>query len=78
MEQARAAHLAETEFLAGRGPDVARVRDTTAGGVPVRVYEPSEWSGTVAYLHGGGWVMGSVDSVDAVCRALANRRLRAW
>jgi acetyl esterase len=71
VEQARAAHLAETEYLAGRGPDVARVRDTSAGGVPVRVYEPPEASGTVAYLHGGGWVMGSVDSVDAVCRALA-------
>ena len=72
VDQARAAHQAETEHLAGRGPDVARVADTTAGGVPVRVYEPEGARGTVAYLHGGGWVMGNLDSVDAVCRRLAN------
>jgi acetyl esterase len=69
---ARAAHLAETEQLAGEGRAVARVRDDTAGGVPVRIYEPEESHGTVAYLHGGGWVMGNLESVDAVCRALAN------
>ena len=72
VEQARAAHIAETEGLAGRGPEVDDVRDTTAGGVPVRVYEPTDANGTVAYLHGGGWVMGNLDSVDAVCRRLAN------
>jgi acetyl esterase len=72
VEQARAAHIAETEGLAGRGPDVAHVEDATAGGVPVRVYEPEGARGTVAYLHGGGWVMGNLDSVDAVCRRLAN------
>jgi acetyl esterase len=71
VEQARAAHSAETEGLAGRGPDVAHVEDTTAGGVPVRVYEPDGARGTVVYLHGGGWVMGNLDSVDAVCRRLA-------
>jgi acetyl esterase len=69
---ARAAHLAETEHLAGQGPAVARVRDETAGGVPVRIYEPENAHGTVAYLHGGGWVLGNLESVDAVCRALAN------
>ncbi len=25
------------------------------------------------YLHGGGWVVGDLDGVDALCRALANR-----
>ena len=43
-----------------------------AGGVPVRVYEPEDARGTIAYLHGGGWVMGNLESVDAVCRALAS------
>ena len=71
MDQARAAHLAETEHLAGEGPPVAHVRDDTAGGVPVRIYEPEDAHGTVVYLHGGGWVLGTLDSVDAVCRALA-------
>ncbi len=72
VEQARAAHSAETEVLAGRGPEVHSVHDTDAGGIPVRVYEPDGANGTVAYLHGGGWVMGNLDSVDAVCRRLAN------
>ncbi len=72
IEDARATHLAETEQLAGRGPEVARVRDDEAGGVPVRIYEPEHADGTVAYLHGGGWVVGNLESVDAVCRALAN------
>ncbi|HEX6024605.1 MAG TPA: alpha/beta hydrolase [Solirubrobacter sp.] len=72
VEQARAAHIAETEDLAGRGPEVDRVEDTHAGGVPVRVYEPDGARATVVYLHGGGWVMGNLDSVDAVCRRLAN------
>ena len=26
--------------------------------MPVRIYEPEDASGTVAYLHGGGWVLG--------------------
>jgi acetyl esterase len=72
VEQARRAHLAETEQLAGKGPAVARVHDDTAAGVPVRVYEPADARGTIAYLHGGGWVLGTRESVDAVCRALAD------
>ncbi len=72
VEQARAGHAAETEHLAGEGVAVARVRDDTVADVPVRLYEPEDASGTVVYLHGGGWVLGNLDSVDAVCRALAN------
>jgi acetyl esterase len=72
VELARTAHLAETEHLAGEGPAVAGVRDDTVAGVPVRVYEPERPRGTIAYLHGGGWIMGNLESVDAVCRALAN------
>ncbi|MDA0165288.1 alpha/beta hydrolase [Solirubrobacter ginsenosidimutans] len=72
VDQARRAHLSETEHLAGEGPAVARVSDDTAAGVPIRVYEPEHARGTVAYLHGGGWVLGNLESVDAVCRAVAN------
>ena len=66
------AHITETKVIAGDGVPVDHVEDTEIAGVPVRVYEPAGARGTVAYLHGGGWVMGSRDSVDAVCRALAN------
>lgn len=62
--------------LVGPGPDVAVVRDIEipgpAGLIPARQYEPvPEPAGTVVFYHGGGWVLGSVDDSDAVCRALA-------
>jgi acetyl esterase len=72
VEQARAAHSAETKALAGDGVPVAHVRDDEIAGVGVRIYTPDDARGTIAYFHGGGWVMGTLDSVDAVCRALAN------
>lgn len=45
-----------------------------AADIPVRVYTP-EGSGpfpALVYFHGGGWVVGDLDSHDHVCRALAN------
>jgi acetyl esterase len=41
--------------------------------IPLRLYRPEAGRLPVAvYLHGGGWVLGSIDSHDAACRALAN------
>ncbi|MDX3852389.1 alpha/beta hydrolase [Streptomyces sp. AK02-01A] len=44
-----------------------------AGPVPVRLYHPRP--GTVlpivVYFHGGGWMTGSIDHMDPVCRNLA-------
>jgi acetyl esterase len=75
VTQARAAHIAETAELAGEGPAVAEVRelavDGPGGPIGIRSYRPDGARGTIAYLHGGGWVVGNLDSVDAVCRALA-------
>jgi len=74
-DQGRAVVEANGEVI-GAGPDVASVRDITipspAGGMPARVYSPSSAApGVVVYYHGGGWVVGSIDSWDACCRALA-------
>ncbi len=47
---------------------------TREGSVAGRVYRGSaaaEVEGAVAYYHGGGWVVGSLVSVDSVCRFLA-------
>ena len=78
IEQARAGHEAETKHLSGPGEPVAEVRDVAVpapcGAVPVRVYRP-EGEGPlplVVYVHGGGWMLGSVESFDTVVRALAN------
>jgi len=70
VAQARAGHDAETEELAGFGPEV-RTEDAELAGVPARIYTPPDAHGTVAYFHGGGWVVGSPRSTEAVCRALA-------
>lgn len=53
---------------------IDEVHDEMAGEVPVRIYRPGAGTrGGVVYLHGGGWVIGDLDSHDNVCRSLANR-----
>ena len=49
------------------------VEDTTADGVPVRVYTPLETPapGVVVYLHGGAFFLGSLETHDHVARSLA-------
>jgi acetyl esterase len=47
-----------------------------AGGIPVRIYHPAGGAGPhpiVVYFHGGGWVLGTLDTHDDVCRTLVNR-----
>ncbi len=60
---------------------VTRVDDRVVPGadndIPVRVYTPEDAVGGDAplliWLHGGGWVIGDLDTADATARALANR-----
>jgi acetyl esterase len=44
------------------------------GEIPVRIYRPSDDDRLPAlvYFHGGGWVLGNLDSHDATCRLLTN------
>jgi acetyl esterase len=58
-------------------PAVGAVRDLHAAGpeavVPLRLYEPVQgtWPHPVlVYYHGGGWVIGDLDTHDVVCRQL--------
>jgi acetyl esterase len=46
--------------------------DIDAGGVPARLYKPNDDANLplLVYYHGGGWVLGSVESHDSVCRAI--------
>ncbi len=61
--------------LIGPGPDVATVEDfampTSTGELPARRYVPPSASGTVLWLHGGGWVICDLETHDAMCRLLA-------
>lgn len=73
-EDARAAHEAAAEFLSGPGEEVAQVIDGTIDEVGVRVYRPENaLPAAIVYAHGGGWVTGTLDTYDSLCRALANR-----
>ena len=76
VEEARRNFDADFE-AAGPGESVESVEDvriTVDGGeVPSRVYRPAPGElPVVAYFHGGGWLLGSIESHDAVCRGLAN------
>ncbi|MBM11988.1 MAG: lipase [Chloroflexi bacterium] len=58
------------------GPEVAKVEDRNIpgpdGGVPVRIYTP-DGDGPfpiLAWYHGGGWVVGDLESADGVSRSL--------
>jgi acetyl esterase len=74
----RAAKADVMAALAGPLQEVARVEDRTIPGpaqpIPIRVYWPEAGKNLPAliYFHGGGWVIGNIESVDRTCRALAN------
>lgn len=59
-------------FISGRRAALASVNDTTVAGVPVRRFVPQgARPGTLVYFHGGGWVIGDVETHDVVCSHLA-------
>lgn len=77
-EQARAGHLAQAQAVAGPQIPVSAVEDhevATDDGVaiPVRVYREGDAGPVVVYIHGGGWVVGTLDTYDALCRAIVSR-----
>jgi len=62
----------------GRPESVADVTDRSVPGpdgeVPIRTYEPvgDGPHPSVVFFHGGGWILGGLETHDALCRALAN------
>ena len=58
------------------GEVINRTVPGPAGVVPVRIYRPAVPAGqpvpTVAFFHGGGFVLCDLDSHDGICRALCN------
>ncbi|HKI73737.1 MAG TPA: alpha/beta hydrolase, partial [Pseudomonadales bacterium] len=56
-------------------PQMDSIEDTTANGVSVRIYRPSaaDKLPCLVYFHGGGWVIGDLESHDNVCRTLADQ-----
>ena len=78
--EARESYRARRFFTQPDAQPVAQVRELTADGphgpIAMRLYRPApETSGALpvlVYFHGGGWVIGDLDTHDALCRALAN------
>jgi acetyl esterase len=75
--EARATMLAQSAAL-GRPEQVAKVENRSLPGpdadIPVRIYTPAgntPFAGLV-YFHGGGWVIGSIETHDNLCRSIAN------
>ena len=80
--EARELFLAARDVLAPDPPPVADIRELSAPGpdveaVPLRLYRgtttaPGETLPALVYFHGGGWVIGDLDTHDSLCRHLAN------
>ena len=62
------------EFDAPSPEGLTRRDGRLAGRIPVRYYRPAEVASEtrVLYIHGGGFVVGSLESHDAICAELAH------
>lgn len=80
VAEARQAYDASRAALQPPPDEVAEVRGLAipgpGGPLPLRLYRGAGTSDAalpaLLYLHGGGWVLGGLDSHDGVCRRLAN------
>ncbi|MCG2840709.1 alpha/beta hydrolase fold domain-containing protein [Sandaracinobacter sp. RS1-74] len=80
VAEARAGMESRVELLRPLAPQAIRCEDISIpsadGPLPARLYRAEGVDGplpTLVYLHGGGWVLGSVETHDNVCRFLADR-----
>ena len=78
MEVLEAREAALQLFKVENPENVANVQDrkikTLNGDVPIRIYTP-DGDGPhpiLVFFHGGGWVIGDLDTHDATCRVLTN------
>lgn len=80
-DEARRAYRDRRSFTQPAPPDVASVRELQAPGpdgeIPLRMYRPlgsraGQALPVLVYYHGGGWVIGDLDTHDVLCRELCN------
>jgi acetyl esterase len=78
LADARAEDLASIRAAGGEPEPVHEITNLTVSGpggdLPLRLYRPSAHRSlpVLVYFFGGGWVLGSIDTADGVCRSLAN------
>src|SRR5713101_9618715 len=74
--QARAAIDTMFQTFRGQPKEVAKSEDRKVPGpasdIPVRIYSPAGNGpfGALVYFHGGGWVIGNIETHDVSCRQL--------
>jgi len=71
----RSAMERESRMAAGRSEKVFSTADIgIRDGLTVRLYRPSARTGlpVVLFIHGGGWMVGSISTHDNICRRLSN------
>lgn len=59
-------------FFKGYPPGLT-VTDSTADGVPIRIYQKGKTDTNVVFLHGGGFVVGGLNSHDDICAEICDR-----
>jgi len=77
---ARRFHLERRRLTQPDPPEVTEARALSADGpdgpISLRLYRPARAAAgplpVLVYYHGGGWVIGDLDSHDVLCRQLAN------
>jgi len=81
-EQARATYLRSCEGFGAAKPEVSSVTDLAfegpGGAIPLRLYRPAGATEdlllpVLVFFHGGGFVVGDLESHDTLCRKLCNR-----
>ncbi|HWI82067.1 alpha/beta hydrolase [Ramlibacter sp.] len=79
--EARALYRERRLFTQPAPPDIGATRDLTmpgpAGAIALRLYRPLGSANdallpVLVYYHGGGWVIGDLETHDTLCRELAN------
>ena len=70
-EMYRAARPVITELAVGQIEN--QIIQSSDAEIPIRIYYPDGEGpfGTLLYFHGGGWVIGDLDTGDAVCREMS-------
>lgn len=75
----REAYNHERAFWNAIKPELADVEELTlpgpGGAIPCRLYRPSrtKWLPALLFFHGGGWVLGNLDTHDRIMRLLAEK-----
>jgi acetyl esterase len=67
-------NLMDNNLFMKENIEIGRIKDVYLGDekIPARLYEPKYATRSlILYFHGGGWVFGSLESHDAVCRRAA-------